>query len=147
MDLKLMTLLQLAFDLVAGGLILWCVLRGGTSSKSFSKMHGALLKEIDARMRQFQDTVNELMEGLDCRLQKLQEAAEELDRAEIRACETLERLQKAKGNFQGAQASYDAAAQWLRQGFPMAEVARRSGLGLGELELIQHLGVKDTAQA
>jgi len=146
-DLKLMTLLQLAFDLVAGGLILWCVLKGSSSSRSFSRMHETLLKEIDGRMEQFQDTARELMEGLDRRIQKLQEAAEELDRAEIRACETLDKLQKAKGDCGAGQASYDMAAEWLRQGFPMAEVARRSGLGFGELKLIQELGSRSRAQA
>lgn len=147
MDLKLVTLLQLAFDLVAGGLILWCVLRGGGSARSFSRMQEALLKEIDSRMEQFQDTARELMEGLEGRIQRLQEAAEELDRAEIRACETLDKLHKAKEDFRGGQACYDAAAKWLSQGFSMAEVARRSGLGLGELKLIQQLGSRHRAQA
>lgn len=145
MDLKLIMLLQMAFDLVAGGLILWCVFRGAGSSRSFSRTHEAILKEIDGRMEQFQDAAQELMEGLDRRVQKLQEAAEELDRAEIRACETLDKLHKAKEDYRGGQASYDAAVQWLRQGFSMAEVARRSGLGLGELKLIQQLGSRNRA--
>lgn len=142
-----MTLLQLAFDLVAGGLILWCVLRGGSPSKSFFRVHEALLREVDGRMQQFQDTARQLMEGLDCRIQKLQEAAEELDRAEIRACETLDKLHKAKEDSPNPQASYDVALEWLRQGFPMEEVARKSGLGLGELKLIQQLGSRNRAQA
>lgn len=147
MDLKLMTVLQLAFDLVLGSLILWCVFRAGGTSRISSKRQEALLKEIDARAEQFQDIARHLMEGLEFRVQKLQEAAEELDRAEIRACETLERLHKAQEGFRSSEASYETALRWLSQGLPAAEVARRSGLGLGELQLIQQLGSRNRAQA
>ncbi len=147
MDLKLITILQLAFDLVAGGLILWCVLRASNSSRNFSRMHEDLLKEIDSRTAEFQDIAKGLMEGMDSRIHRLKEAAEELDRAEIRACETLEKLHKAQEENPIPESSYEAALRWLRQGLSVEEVARKSGLGLGELQLMQHLGSKGRAQA
>ncbi|MEJ5377202.1 MAG: hypothetical protein WHX93_11535 [bacterium] len=147
MDLKLITILQLAFDLVAGGLILLCVFKASNSSRNFSRMHEDLLKEIDSRTAEFQDIAKGLMEGMDSRIQRLKEAAEELDRAEIRACETLEKLHKAQEENPIPESSYEVALRWLRQGLSVEEVARKSGLGLGELQLMQHLGSKGRAQA
>lgn len=139
MEIKSLVILQMAFDLVAGGLIIFCLLREQRIQR-IQKTPGGLTKEdIEDHLRCWENSGRELLELMQERLGRLEALHDELERAEIRASETLDRLQRARESLNGAQSVYHQAAKWIREGMPLGEVARRSGLGIGELRLMRGL--------
>lgn len=136
MEIKSFVMLQMAFNLVAGGLIIFCLLR----EQRIQRNPAGLSKEdIEDQLSCWENSGRELLELMQERLGRLEALHDELERAEIRASETLDRLQRARESLNGAQSVYYQAAKWIREGTPLGEVARRSGLGIGELRLIQGL--------
>lgn len=142
MELKTMVVLQLAFDLLAGAVLLFCLLREQRSQQSEPLVQGLTREEIEEQVKRWEGAGRELLGLVEEKVRKVERAAEELDRAEIRACETLYRLERARQSLNGAQSAYGQAARWIRDGIPLEEVARRSGLGMGELRLMQGLSAR-----
>jgi len=143
METKFVLALQLAFDLVAGFLILALIFRKHPRVSGLKEEKGSSMEEIEEKLLFWEGSTRELLSAIEIKLQKMASLSEELDRAEMRATETLERLQRAKEALLCAEGAYTAAFELVRKGLPLKEVARRSGLGLAELSFIKEVMYKE----
>ncbi len=133
--MRVMILLQVALDLLLGGLVLWCLWGKGRGSEP--RLDPRIDEdELEREVRRWECVSEELVCTMRGRLQELEELLEELDRAEIRAAETLRRLEDAGGRLP-QQDPYGRATSLIREGLPLEKVAIQTGLGMGELRLIQ----------
>jgi len=143
MESKFVLALQLAFDLLAGFLILALIFRKNPMTSGFKEEKSSSMEEIEEKLFVWERTGRELLTAIEIKLQKMASLSEELDRAEMRATETLERLQRAKEALLCAEGAYTAAFELVRKGLPLREVAKRSGLGLAEVSFIKEVISKD----
>lgn len=143
MESKVIVVLQLLFDLIAGFLILSVILRRSSKASLWDK--GTNMEEIRKNILLWERTAEELISALEARVGKIASISEELDRAEMRATETLERLHRAKEALLCAEGAYASAFELLREGLPPGEVAKRSGLGLAEVSFMKEVVSKEAA--
>jgi hypothetical protein len=140
MEIKAMVIIQLLLDLVLGIFLLWFVWRGGNSSVGGTPRkpdQKGVLKDI----QRWDATSRELVERMHDRLRALETVIADLDRAEIRASETLKRMERMEVNWTSTRQRYDQASDWIRTGTPIEEVAQRTGFGIDELRLMQELSL------
>ncbi len=137
MESKFILALQFVFDLVAGFLILTLIFRKNLRASGLKEEKGFPMEEIEEKFLLWERTGRELLLAIESKLQKMASLSEELDRAEMRATETLERLQRAKEALLCAEGAYTAAFELVRKGLPLREVAQKSGLGLAEVSFIK----------
>lgn len=141
MESKFLLIIQMAFDLVVGALLLVLFFKGGAVGHA-SSPRASEQKALDQKLREWKDTGEELVAQLEAKVEGLISASEELDRAEMRAMETLERLERVRLALVSGEGAYGPVQEWIAQGVPLEEVARRSGLGIGELRLMKELSYK-----
>ncbi|MGQ9655860.1 MAG: hypothetical protein ACUVXD_17510 [Thermodesulfobacteriota bacterium] len=133
--MRVMIFLQIALDLLLGGLVLWCLWRKGDGCGQ--RLDPRIDEdELEREVRRWECVSEELVCTMRGRLKELETLLEELDRAEIRAGETLKRLEEA-GGLVAQQDPYGRATSLIRDGVALEEVAMKTGLGLGELRTIQ----------
>lgn len=135
--MRVIILLQIALDLLLGGLVLWCLWRKGQGCEP--RLDPRIEEdELEREVRRWECVSEELVCTMKGRLNELEALLEELDRAEIRAAEILKRLEEAGGRVP-QQDPYGRATSLIRDGVALEEVAMQTGLGIGELRLIQGL--------
>jgi hypothetical protein len=138
MVIKAMLIIQLLLDIVLGFLVLWCLwMRGEVPLGRRQKGKG--VKALQKDMGRWESTSRELLGRLKVQLNEMRAVAEELDRAEIRGSETLEKLQRIEEGWKSERERYDRASAWLRQGLSVDEVARRTGIGPDEIRMVSRL--------
>jgi hypothetical protein len=138
MELKSMVVVQLALDALLAGLVLWCIWRDGRSRKGEAS-EAAVQSDFEAEIDRWQKVGPKVLRLVNARLKELRSLAEELDRSEIRAAETLQRMERGSLGGTAKAEVYQRASGWIREGVALEEIARRTGFGLDELRLIQSL--------
>jgi hypothetical protein len=91
-------------------------------------------------MERWENASRQLVSHMQQGIRRLQEIASDLDRAEIRAGETLRALDKMEQGWRPRSDRYEEALAWMDRGVGLEEISRRTGIGLDELRLIRHLG-------
>lgn len=135
--MRVIILLQIALDLLLGGLVLWCLWRKGEGCGP--RLDPRINEdELEREVRRWECVSEELVCTMRGRIQELEALLDELDRAEIRAAETLRRLEEARGRVPQRD-PYGSATSLIRNGAALEEVAVQTGLGMGELRLIKGL--------
>jgi hypothetical protein len=99
-------------------------------------------ERVAGEIRRWEAVSAELAETMRGRVREMGALAEELDRAEIRARRTLTEARKMETGWAANWETYAAALGWIREGIALEEVARRSGVGIGELRLIEGLAAR-----
>ena len=142
MEIKAMIIFQLLLDLVLGIFLLWFIWRseGPSEGKVPGRQSQAAVKRD---IRRWETTSRELVQRMQSQVRALETLAADLDRAEIRAAETLERIARMEVNWASSRERYDRASDWIREGTPIQEVAQRTGFGIDELRLMQQLSVAE----
>ncbi len=140
MEFKAIVVLQVLLDLVLAALIVWCLWRRD-SSRDVGSPPRLSKDQVEMEAQRWKDTSEELAGLLRSRLEELEGLTGELDRAEIRAAETLQRMERMEANWISTREFYGRALGCLREGMSPEDVARRTGFGLDELRLIQRLSL------
>lgn len=142
MEIKAMIIFQLLLDLLLGIFLLWFIWRreGPSEGKAPGRQSQAAVKRD---IRRWETTSKELVQRMQSQVRALETLAADLDRAEIRAAETLERIARTEVNWASSRERYDRASDWIRKGTPIEEVAQRTGFGIDELRLMQQLSVSE----
>jgi hypothetical protein len=138
MEIKTLVAIQLAFDLLLGAAVLWC-LWGGRDAEAASAARLDAVVGLQEQMTRWETSGEAFLGVMKGRLQELGALGEELERAQVRASETLDRLEQVQAGWGPRGASYGQAKEWIREGVPPEEVARRTGFGVDEVRLIQGL--------
>jgi hypothetical protein len=138
MEIKWMVIFQLILDFWLGAIVIWLLWRGEPilGMKAANKTNR---EELRREMARWETTARELVANMKCRLTDLESLAEEIDRAEIRASETLAQTERIEAGWSSDLNGHVTALSFLRQGMMPNEVASRTGLPLDELRLIQAL--------
>lgn len=133
--MRVMIFLQIALDLLLGGLALWCLWRKGKGCEP--RLDPKIDEdELEQEIRRWEYVSEELVCTMRGRIEELEALLDELERAEIRAAETLKRLEEARRVVPQPD-PYGHATSLIRNGVALEEVAAQTGLGMGELRMIQ----------
>ena len=158
MALKALIVAQILLDLIFGAFLIWWLWKPDGRIKIVKKKivepppddaqsNAEIMKELEGQFIRWEQKTLELAGLMESRIRDLQNLADELDRAEIQAAETLQEFLKAKSAWTSNDDQYNQALQWLREGLPLEEVANRCGISVDELRLIQGLSSKNRGEA
>jgi hypothetical protein len=111
---------------------------GGLGSRGRER----LLATIREQMCQWEMSSREFVEQAGYVMEELRELATALERVDIRASDTLRRLESFQQKWRPMGDRYLKAARWLNEGVGLEEVSRRTQIGLDELRLIRGLSRK-----
>jgi hypothetical protein len=142
MEIKAIVIIQLLLDLMLGIFLLWFVWGRDTNSERLGPRktrESALTRDIQS----WESTSQELVERMQDRVRALEKVVADLDRAEIRASETLERIERMEVNWSSNRERYNQASDWIRGGTPIEVVAQRTGFGIDELRLMHALSFRE----
>jgi hypothetical protein len=137
MEIKAIVAVQFVLNLFVAALFLRR--SGGRGLFGSGEKRKAERERVAGEIRRWEAVSSELAETMRGRVREMGALAEELDRAEIRARGTLTKVKQMENGWAANWETYAAALGWIREGLPLEEVARRSGVGLDELRLIEGL--------
>jgi hypothetical protein len=129
---------QLFVNVLLGTLVVFCLLHSGHRAPpdtGYDERQDGLQEEI----KNWETTSGDLLVQMRNRVQELENLVEELDRAEIRASDTIRKLEQMESGWTSSAERYIRALGWIREGIPMEEVAQRTQMNLDELRLVEEL--------
>lgn len=138
MEMKAIVVVQFLLNLFLVALFLWR-LRGAGGLLGSSRSKRAERDGVMREITRWEAVSSELAATMRSRVRDMEALAEELDRAEIRARQTLKKVKRMETGWSANWETYAKALGWIREGVPLEEVARRSGVALDELNLIEGL--------
>lgn len=138
MEIKAIIAVQFLLNLFLAAIFL-LRLREERTLRKLKKSRRARSAGVMEGLRRWEAISSELTETMAGKVREMESLSEELDRAEIRARQTLKKLGRVQSSWASNWETYGRCLGWIREGLPLEEVAKRSGVSLDELRLIQGL--------
>jgi hypothetical protein len=137
---------QLFVNVLLGTLVVFCLLQSGHSSPPEAG-EGGRQAGLEEEIHRWEATSRDLLVQMRDRVQELETLVEELDRAEIRASDTIRKLEQMESGWTSSAERYIRALGWIQEGIALEEVAQRTQMNLDELRLIEELSKANREKA